>query len=144
MGDVRPKRPVTSQSGLLCRMFRKTTGHAESSVKFRSDQLASPTFAGVCSIHGPKRHLNRQGNMAARNIGPLSDDSDAQKRRPRRDEGITDAKIWNGRLTTQANRDVFRGGREHHDYFAITRGQDYAQVVVAPKVARFRKQFTTG
>ena len=56
---------------------------------------------------------------------------------------ITDAKIWPGKLVTQIEplTVFYEAEPEHHDYFARNPWSGYCQVVVAPKVTKFRKQF---
>jgi peptide-methionine (S)-S-oxide reductase len=56
---------------------------------------------------------------------------------------IADAKIWPGKLVTQIEplTVFYEAEPEHHDYFARNPFSGYCQVVVAPKVVKFRKQF---
>jgi peptide-methionine (S)-S-oxide reductase len=56
---------------------------------------------------------------------------------------ITAAKLWPNPIVTQvAPLDVFYPAEDYHqDYFANNPMQPYCQVVVAPKVAKFRKQY---
>ena len=57
---------------------------------------------------------------------------------------ITAAKIWHAPLVTEIVpfQAFYEAEEEHHDYFARNPWSGYCQVVVAPKVAKFRKQFT--
>ena len=58
---------------------------------------------------------------------------------------IADAKIWGpAPLVTELVplSTFYPAEEEHHDYFARNPYTGYCQVVVAPKVAKFRKQFT--
>ena len=57
---------------------------------------------------------------------------------------ITSAKIWGREPVTQIEplTAFYEAEAEHHDYFARNPWSGYCQVVVAPKVAKFRKQFT--
>jgi peptide-methionine (S)-S-oxide reductase len=57
---------------------------------------------------------------------------------------ITDAKIWGRKLVTQIEplTVFYEAEEEHHDYFARNPWSGYCQVVVEPKVVKFRKQLT--
>jgi peptide-methionine (S)-S-oxide reductase len=56
---------------------------------------------------------------------------------------VTAAKLWPAALVTElAPLDVFWPGEaEHQDYFARTPWSGYCQVIIAPKVAKFRKAY---
>ncbi len=56
---------------------------------------------------------------------------------------IASSGIWDGRIVTEiAPLPAFYPAEpEHHDYFALHPGAGYCRVVIAPKVAKFRKQF---
>jgi peptide-methionine (S)-S-oxide reductase len=56
---------------------------------------------------------------------------------------ITAAKLWPKPIVTQvAPLEVFYPAEDYHqNYFANNPNQPYCQVVVAPKVAKFRKQY---
>src|SRR4051794_17639361 len=122
------------------------TGHAEVvQVKFDPAQLSYADLLRVFfTIHDPTTK-DRQGN----DIGPqyrsiilTSDDAQAETARAVMQE-ITDARIWPTRLVTEIEPlTVFYPAEpEHHDYFARNPFSGYCQVVVAPKVTKFRKQF---
>ncbi len=53
------------------------------------------------------------------------------------------AKLWRDPIVTEiADPATFFPGEDyHHEYYARNGGQPYCQVVVAPKVAKFRKHF---
>ena len=96
------------------------------------------------SIHDPTTQ-DRQGN----DVGPqyrsiILTHSDAQAETAREVmQEITEAKIWPGKLVTQIEplTKFYEAEAEHHDYFARNPWSGYCQVVVAPKVVKFRKQF---
>jgi peptide-methionine (S)-S-oxide reductase len=123
-----------------------TTGHAEVvRVKFDPDQLTYGDLLRVFfAIHDPTT-LNRQGNdVGTQYRSIILTHSDAQKATAEEVmKEITDAKIWNGRLVTRIEplTAFYEAEEEHHDYFARNPWSGYCQVVVAPKVAKFRKQF---
>ena len=56
---------------------------------------------------------------------------------------IVKSKIWNGKLVTQLVPYVefFKAEEYHQNYFKNNPYQPYCQVIVAPKVAKFRKQY---
>lgn len=124
-----------------------TTGHAEVvQVKFDPAQLSYADLLRVFfAIHDPTtRH--RQGN----DIGPqyrsiiLTHSEEQHITAQAVMQEIGEAKIWGARLVTEVEPlTVFYPAEpEHHDYFARNPWAGYCQVVVAPKVAKFRKQFT--
>ncbi len=123
-----------------------TTGHAEVvQVKFDNAELSYADLLRVFfSIHDPTT-LNRQGNDVGtqyRSIILTHSDAQAATAKAVMQE-IADAKIWSGKLVTElAPAPVFyEAEAEHHDYFALNPWTGYCQVVVAPKVVKFRKQF---
>jgi len=124
-----------------------TTGHAEVvQVKFDPDQLSYADLLRVFfAIHDPTT-LNRQGNdVGTQYRSIILTHSDAQKATAEAVmKEITDAKIWDRKLVTQIEplTAFYQAEEEHHDYFARNPWAGYCQVVVAPKVAKFRKQFT--
>jgi peptide-methionine (S)-S-oxide reductase len=123
------------------------TGHAEVvQVKFDPDQLAYADLLRVFfAIHDPTT-LNRQGNdIGTQYRSAIFTHSDAQKQTAQAVmKEIADAKIWHAPLVTEIVpfQAFYEAEPEHHDYFARNPWSGYCQVVVAPKVAKFRKQFT--
>jgi peptide-methionine (S)-S-oxide reductase len=123
------------------------TGHAEVvQVKFDPAQLAYADLLRVFfAIHDPTT-LNRQGNdIGTQYRSAIFTDSDAQKQTAQAVmREIADAKIWHAPLVTEIVpfQAFYEAEPEHHDYFARNPWSGYCQVVVAPKVAKFRKQFT--
>jgi peptide-methionine (S)-S-oxide reductase len=122
------------------------TVHAEVvQVKFDPAQLDYADLLRVFfSIHDPTTK-DRQGNDVGtqyRSIILTSSDAQAATARKVMQE-ITDAKIWPGKLVTQIEplTVFYEAEPEHHDYFARNPFSGYCQVVVAPKVVKFRKQF---
>ena len=124
------------------------TGHAEVvQVKFDTEQLSYADLLRVFfAIHDPTTR-NRQGNDVGtqyRSIVMAHDDLQAATAGVVIDE-ISAAKIWGPAplVTELVPASVFYEAEpEHHDYFARNPFTGYCQVVVAPKVAKFRKQFT--
>ncbi len=122
------------------------TGHAEVTQIVFDPQVVSfdDLLRVFFSIHDPTTH-DRQGN----DVGPqyrsiILTHSDAQRDAAARImREVTDAKVWPGPLVTQVVplEKFYEAEAEHHDYFARNPWTGYCQVVVAPKVAKFRKSF---
>jgi peptide-methionine (S)-S-oxide reductase len=123
------------------------TGHAEVvQVKFDPDQLSFADLLRVFfAIHDPTT-LNRQGNdIGTQYRSAIFTHSEAQKQTAQAVmQEIADAKIWHAPLVTEIVpfQAFYEAEPEHHDYYARNPWSGYCQVVVAPKVAKFRKQFT--
>ncbi|HEX3573604.1 MAG TPA: peptide-methionine (S)-S-oxide reductase MsrA [Rhodopila sp.] len=122
------------------------TGHAEVvQVTFDPVELSYADLLRVFfTIHDPTTP-DRQGNDVGpqyRSIILTHSDAQAETAKAAMRE-ITDAKIWPGKLVTQVEplTVFYEAEPEHHDYFARNPWSGYCQVVVAPKVAKFRKQF---
>ncbi len=122
------------------------TGHAEVvQVKFDPAELAYADLLRVFfSIHDPTTK-DRQGNDVGsqyRSIILTHSNAQAEIAKTTIQE-ITDAKIWPGKLVTQVEplTVFYQAEAEHHDYFARNPWSGYCQVVVAPKVVKFRKLF---
>jgi peptide-methionine (S)-S-oxide reductase len=122
----------------------KNTGHAEViQVEYDTDMVSFGDLLDIFfTIHDPTT-LNRQGN----DVGPqyrsaVFYHNDEQKR-------VADAKIrefttiWQNPIVTEVTAfDTFYAAEDYHqEYFANNPSQPYCQVVVAPKVAKFRKKF---
>ena len=56
---------------------------------------------------------------------------------------LTAAKLWRDGIVTEvtAAAPFYGAGDYHREYFARNGGQPYCQIVVAPKIAKFRKHF---
>jgi peptide-methionine (S)-S-oxide reductase len=122
------------------------TGHAEVvQVAFDPQVISYDDLLRVFfSIHDPTTR-DRQGN----DVGPqyrsiILTHSDAQRAAAEAVmREVTEAKVWPAPLVTDiAPLEAFYPAEpEHHDYFARNPWAGYCQVVVAPKVAKFRKSF---
>lgn len=123
-----------------------TTGHAEVvQIKFDPDQISYADLLRVFfAMHDPTTR-DRQGN----DIGPqyrsiILAHSDTQRATAQAlMKEIADANIWQAPLVTEIEpfTAFYPAEPEHDDYFARNPWSGYCQVVVAPKVAKFRKQF---
>ena len=124
----------------------KTTGHAEVvQLTFDATVITFRELLEVFfTIHDPTT-LNRQGN----DVGPqyrsaIYYHDDAQKETS--ETVIAEfnaAKLWANPIVTEVSPlDIFYPAEDYHqNYFENNPYQPYCQIVVAPKVAKFRKKF---
>ena len=123
------------------------TGHAEVvQVKFDPAELSYADLLRVFfTIHDPTTK-DRQGNdIGSQYRSVILTHSDAQRQTAEAVmKEIAEAKIWPGKLVTDIVplSAFYEAEAEHHDYFARNPWAGYCQVVVAPKVTKFRKQFS--
>ena len=121
------------------------TGHAEVvQVTFDPQEISYREILEVFfSIHNPTT-LNRQGadiGIQYRSVilyhSPEQKETAEQVMREIREQGI-----WDKPLVTQlVPFEAFYPAEEYHqEYYAHNPNQGYCQVVIAPKVAKFRKQ----
>jgi peptide-methionine (S)-S-oxide reductase len=122
------------------------TGHAEVvQVTFDPQVISYQEILEVFfSIHDPTT-LNRQGNDVGTQYRSVIFYHDpAQKATAERVMAdLTDQAIWPDSIVTElVPLDVFYPAEDYHqEYFQRNPYQGYCQVVVAPKVAKFRKKF---
>ena len=123
------------------------TGHAEViQIKFDADVVSFRELLEVFfTVHDPTT-LNRQGNdVGTQYRSAIFYHSPEQKQTA--DEVIAEVdakKIWSKPIVTEVTPAVtfFIAENYHQEYFARTGNSNpYCSVVVAPKVAKFRKQF---
>ncbi|MFN3331363.1 MAG: peptide-methionine (S)-S-oxide reductase MsrA [Caldilinea sp.] len=123
-----------------------STGHAEV-VQVTFDPAAI-SYADILrvffTIHDPTT-LNRQGadvGTQYRSIILYHDETQKQTAIEVMNE-VAAQRIWPNPLVTElAPLDAFYPAEEYHqNYFAQNSMQPYCQVVIAPKVAKFRKQY---
>jgi peptide-methionine (S)-S-oxide reductase len=122
-----------------------TTGHAEVvQVTFDPRELSYSDLLRVFfSIHDPTT-LNRQGaDVGTQYRSAIFYHSPEQKKvaeetiRALEDEGV-----WKGIVTQVVPFEAFYVAEDYHqEYFANNARQPYCNVVIAPKVAKFRKQY---
>lgn len=123
-----------------------TTGHAEVvQVTFDPRQISFREILEVFfTIHDPTT-LNRQGN----DIGPQYRSVifyHTQEQKQVAEEVIREmetAGIWPNRIVTELTpfSEFFPAEDYHQEYFKNNPYQPYCQVVIAPKVAKFRKKY---
>ena len=123
------------------------TGHAEVvRVTYDPSVLSYEDLLRVFfTIHDPTT-LNRQGGDTGTQYRSVIFTASPQERQAAEAvmREIAAAGIWDGPIVTElADLPTFYPAEaEHHDYFALHPGAGYCRVVIAPKVAKFRKQFS--
>lgn len=124
----------------------ETTGHAEVvQIQFDPEVLSYADLLRVFfSVHDPTT-LNRQGNDVGTSYrSAIFYHSDEQRKTA--EEIITEvneAKIYDNRIVTEVTEftNFYPAEDYHQEYFANNPNQPYCAAVVAPKVAKFRKNF---
>jgi peptide-methionine (S)-S-oxide reductase len=123
-----------------------TTGHAEVvQVRFDPQQI---TFEGILkvffTIHDPTT-LNRQGaDIGTQYRSAIFYHTQEQKETAERViREFEKAGVWDNPIVTEVVPfKVFYPADDYHqEYYLRNPGQPYCQVVIAPKVAKFRKQY---
>ncbi len=123
-----------------------TTGHAEVvQIKFEPAVISFRELLEVFfSIHDPTT-LNRQGaDVGTQYRSAIYYHTPDQKQTAEQViSELLEEKIWPDPIVTEVTQlDVFYPAEEYHqEYFARNPGQGYCQMVVAPKVSKFRHKF---
>jgi peptide-methionine (S)-S-oxide reductase len=125
-----------------------TTGHAEVvQIQFDPDVLSYKDLLEVFfSIHDPTT-LNRQGaDVGDQYRSAIYYHTPDQKQTAEQViREFTEEKIWTDPVVTEvtAFTNFFPAEDYHQEYFANNPDQGYCQMVVSPKVAKFRKKFAS-
>jgi peptide-methionine (S)-S-oxide reductase len=123
------------------------TGHVEVvRVRFDPARLSFRELLTVFfAIHDPTT-LNRQGNDVGTQYRSVIFCQTPEQRATAESvvEELTAAGLWDEPIVTEIAdaAPFFEAERYHQEYFARNPAQAYCTVVVAPKVAKFRKNFT--
>ena len=126
----------------------ETTGHAEvTQIKFDPAEISFADILRVFfAVHDPTT-LNRQGNDIGTSYrSAIFYHSDEQKKIAGEIiKEVTEAGIYDNPIVTEVTKfDKFYPAEDYHqEYFANNPTQPYCAAVVAPKVAKFRKQFVS-
>lgn len=126
----------------------ETTGHAEvTEIRFDPEVISFADILRVFfAVHDPTT-LNRQGNdIGSSYRSAIFYHSDEQKRIAGEIiKEVTEAGIYDDPIVTEVTKfDKFYPAEDYHqEYFANNPTQPYCAAVVAPKVAKFRKQFVS-
>jgi peptide-methionine (S)-S-oxide reductase len=124
----------------------ETTGHAEViQVKFDPSIISFQEILEVFfTMHDPTT-LNRQGNDVGQSYRSIILYHDVQQLETAKNviANFEQQKIWDHKFVTQLEPyTVFYAAEDYHqEYFARNPGQGYCRIIVAPKVAKFRKMF---
>lgn len=124
----------------------ETTGHAEVvQIKFDAETLSFADLLRVFfSVHDPTT-LNRQGNDVGSSYrSAIFYHSDEQKKTAEEIiNEVNEAKIYDNPIVTEVTEftNFYPAEDYHQEYFANNPNQPYCAAVVAPKVAKFRKNF---
>lgn len=124
----------------------ETTGHAEVvRVTFDPSVITYRDLLRVFfTIHDPTT-LNRQGNDVGTSYRSAIFYLDEEQKGTAQEviRELTDAQLWPNPIVTEVTKfDTFYMAENYHqEYFAHNPFQPYCMAVVAPKVAKFRKQF---
>ena len=121
------------------------TGHAEvAQIEFDPEQISYADLLRVFfAIHDPTTK-DRQGNDVGPQYRSIILTHDDAQRDTAKAVMAEVAPLWPAKLTTEITplEAFYPAEAEHDDYFARNPWSGYCQVVIAPKVAKFRKQFT--
>jgi peptide-methionine (S)-S-oxide reductase len=120
------------------------TGHAEVvQITFDPRVISRDVILqAYFTIHDPTT-LNRQGNDVGEQYRSIAFYRDAAQKAAI-EKAIADAGAhWNGKVVTQVEpfRQFYKAENYHQEYFKLHGEQPYCQLVIAPKVAKFRKLF---
>jgi peptide-methionine (S)-S-oxide reductase len=125
-----------------------TTNHAEAvQIRFDPETITYKELLEVFfSIHDPTT-LNRQGaDIGTQYRSAIFYHSPEQHETILKTiQELTEEKIWDSPIVTEVEPfTIFYSAEDYHqEYFARNPGQGYCQMVVAPKVAKFRKKFAS-
>ena len=122
------------------------TGHAEVvQITFDPSQISYRDLLDVFfTIHDPTTQDRQGGDIGTQYRSIILTHSDEQARVAR--EAIADVTaegVWDDPIVTQIEplTTFYPAESYHQDYFANNPNQPYCQVVIAPKVAKFRRKY---
>jgi peptide-methionine (S)-S-oxide reductase len=122
------------------------TGHAEAvQVVFDPAQLSYQDLLRVFfTVHDPTTRDRQWNDVGPQYRSIILTHSEAQRAAAEKLIGeLTEAGLWHRPIVTEIQHitEFYPAEPEHHDYFARNPYAGYCQVVVAPKVRKFRKEF---
>lgn len=122
------------------------TGHAEVvQITFDPSVISYRDLLDVFfTIHDPTTPDRQGGDIGTQYRSIILTHSDEQARIAREAIGdVTAEKIWDDPIITQIRplHTFYPAERYHQDYFANNPNQPYCQVVIEPKVAKFRRKY---
>jgi peptide-methionine (S)-S-oxide reductase len=122
------------------------TGHAEvSQITFDPKVISLKDILGVFfTVHNPTT-LNRQGNDVGTQYRSVIFYRNAEQKAAAQQaiKDIAAAGIWGGPIVTEVTpfKAFYKAEDYHQEYFRLHGSQPYCQVIIAPKVAKFRDHF---
>lgn len=122
------------------------TGHAEVvQITFDPRVISRDVILqAFFTIHDPTT-LNRQGNDVGEQYRSIAFYRDAAQKSAI-EKAVADAGVhWHGTVVTQIEPfpQFYKAENYHQEYFKLHGTQPYCQLVIAPKVAKFRKLFSS-
>ena len=123
------------------------TGHAEVvHISFRSEEISFEQLLHVFfSVHDPTT-LNRQGaDVGSQYRSIILYHSEDQKRVANRViREMEERKLWKDPIVTEIEpyETFYKAEALHQDYFKNNQNKMYCQLVIAPKMAKFRKDYS--
>ncbi|MFM7661164.1 MAG: peptide-methionine (S)-S-oxide reductase MsrA [Bacteroidota bacterium] len=123
-----------------------STGHAEvAQVVFDDDKITYDELVEIFwFVHDPTQ-LNRQGNdIGTQYRSVIFYHSEYQKERALFFiSKLSSEKVWENPIVTEVTEinNFYRAEKYHHNYLALNPQNQYCQVVVKPKVDKFKKAF---
>ena len=123
-----------------------TTGHAEVvQITFDPDVVSRDTILrAFFTIHDPTT-LNRQGNDVGDQYRSIAFFTNAEQKAAieKAIQATAASHEWSGTIVTQVVplTKFYKAEDYHQEYFKLHGSQPYCQLVIAPKVAKFRKLF---
>jgi peptide-methionine (S)-S-oxide reductase len=124
----------------------ETTGHAEVvQITFDTDIVSYESILDVFfTIHDPTT-LNRQGaDVGTQYRSAIFFHAPEQETVARQVmANLEEARLWNAPIVTEVTElETFYPAEDYHqEYFKRNPSQGYCRVVIAPKVAKFRKKY---
>ena len=122
------------------------TGHAEAvEIAFDPEAVSYDTLLDIFfATHDPTQ-LNRQGNDVGTQYRSGVFYHDAAQKAAAEAAVERAAKLWDAPIVTEITpAQTFYPAEDYHqDFFANNPGQGYCMAIVAPKVAKFRQQFSS-
>jgi len=122
------------------------TGHAEVvQVTFDPQEISLGDLLRIFFTYHDPTTLNRQGgDVGTQYRSVIFYNSPQQKEAAEKAiQEIEQAGIWHGKVVTELvpYTEFYKAENYHQEYFENNPGQGYCRVVIAPKVAKFRKQY---
>ncbi len=123
-----------------------TTGHAEVvQITFDPSVISFRDLLGVFfTIHDPTTQDRQGADVGTQYRSVVLYQSNEQRDQTKAViEELTRERVWDAPIVTQLVplTSFYPAEQYHQDYYANNAGQPYCQIVIAPKVAKFRKKY---